>query len=192
MKTKLIAALTLILSLSIAAECLAKVYMTRDEALKAAFPGAESIEKTTVFLSDEQIKRIESLARAKLTSKLYTFYAGVKGGGALGWAVIDTHLLRTTTETVMIVINPDGTMRQAEILAFFEPEDYMPSGKWMALFNDRRIVLGNDSVRVGRGIPNLTGATITTNAMVDAIRRVMAVFEVALAPKADLAGRGRN
>jgi Na+-translocating ferredoxin:NAD+ oxidoreductase RnfG subunit len=154
-----------------------KVYMTKDEALRLAFPNAEQIEKKTVFLSEEQVKKIESIARSKLKSKLYIFYLGKKEGKTLGYAVIDTHLLRTVTETIMVVINPDGTLRQVEILAFFEPPDYMPGDSWINLFRSKTL---NDSLRIGRGIPNITGATITSNAIVEAVRRIMAVFDVAV------------
>jgi hypothetical protein len=154
-----------------------KVYMTRDKALSVTFPGADRIEKKAVFLTEEQVKKIETLAKSELESKLYTFYAGKRGEETLGYAVIDTHVLRTKTETLMIVINPDGTLRQVEILAFFEPDDYMPTANWLNLFQGGPL---NGSLWIGRDIPNITGATITSNSLVKSVRRIMAVFEVAL------------
>jgi Predicted NADH:ubiquinone oxidoreductase, subunit RnfG len=107
------------------------------------------------------------MAKSKLDSRLYTFYIGKKGNSTLGYAVLETHVLRTKTETIMVVINPDGTLRQVEILAFFEPHDYMPGNGWMNLFKDKTL---NGSLWVGRDIPNMTGATITSNAMVQSVR----------------------
>lgn len=166
-----------------------KVYMTRDEALKLAFPGADQIEKKSVFLSRDQVAKIESVAKSKLESKIYIFYVGKKKDMILGFAVIDTHLLRTTTETIMVVINPDGTLRQAEILAFFEPPDYMPGDSWMNLFRSKTL---DDSLRIGRDVPNITGATITSNAMVEAIRRIMAVFDAAVKGNQKVAVEGKK
>ena len=57
----------------------------------------------------------------------------------LGYAIIDTHTLRTKTETVMFVLNPDGSLRQTEVLAFFEPQDYQAGGNWMELFYDKNL-----------------------------------------------------
>jgi hypothetical protein len=170
-------ALSIALTLFMVSPSFSKVYMTRDKALKLAFPDADQIKKNTVFLSEEQTKKIESMAKAKLESRLYIFYVGKKGDKTLGYAALDTHLLRTKTETVMIVINPDGTLRQVEILAFFEPPEYMPSDKWINLFQNETLT---DSLWIGRDVPNITGATITSNAMVQSIRKVMAVFQVAL------------
>jgi FMN-binding domain len=151
------------------------VFMNREEALKTAFPGADKIEKTDLFLNDEQVKEIESLSKSKLDSKLYIVYEGKKGDGTLGFAIIDTHSLRTMTETVMFVMNVDGTLRQAEILAFFEPPEYMAGNNWIALFYGKS---AQDSLRLGKDIPLITGATITSNFLAQAVRRVLAVFRV--------------
>ena len=166
-----------------------KVYMTRDEALKLAFPGADRIEKRHVYLTEEQAKEIETTARTKLESKLYLFYEGKRDGETLGYAVIDTHLLRTVTETIMVVINPDGTLRQVEILAFFEPPDYMPPDSWINLFSKKK---PSDSLQVGRDIPNVTGATITSNSMASSVRRIMAVFQSAALGKNKLAAEVKD
>lgn len=154
----------------------AKVFMKRDEALKTAFPDAEVIEKKQIFLSKDQVSEIESLSMAKLDSRLYVIYEGRRGAQTLGYAIIDTHSLRTKTETVMFVINTDGTLKQAEILAFFEPPEYMAGDKWIELFNAKGI---DDSLKLGKDIPNITGATITSNSLAGSIRRVLAVFSVA-------------
>ena len=172
--------LSVVITLLINFYAISKVYMTRDEALKIAFPDADKIVKKNIFLNSDQVKEIESLAKTKLESKLYVFYEGKKGDETLGYAVIDTHRLRTMTETVIILINPDGTHRMTEILAFFEPPDYKPEDNWIDLFNGKAL---NDSLWMGRDIPNITGATITANALMNSIRRVMAVFNVAVKGK---------
>lgn len=166
----------LLLPLSFAPDTEAKVFMKRDEALKTAFPDADSIEKTKIFLTQEQVDEIESLSKAKLDSRLYVIYEGKRRSESLGYAIIDTHHLRTKSETVMFVINPDGTLRQAEILAFFEPPEYMAGEKWVELFDNKR---AEDSMKLGKDIPNITGATITANSLTSSIRRVLALFSVA-------------
>ena len=76
----------------------------------------------------------------------------------------------------MFVINLDGTLRQTEILAFFEPPDYQPGKNWIELFEGKS---SEDSLKVGKDIPNITGATITANSLAGATRRILAVFKVA-------------
>ncbi|MEW6146287.1 MAG: FMN-binding protein [Thermodesulfobacteriota bacterium] len=151
--------------------------MKRDEALALAFPGADRISKREVILTEEQSREIESLSKSKLSTRLYIIYEGFKGDTSLGYAIIDTHTLRTKTETVMFVINPDGTLRQTEILAFFEPPEYMPGNNWIALFYGKSI---KDPLKPGRDIPNITGATITSDSLSRTTRQVLALAAVVL------------
>lgn len=151
--------------------------MKKDQALHQAFPEAQRIEKIQVFLDPSQVEKIESIAMSELDSKLFIFYTGIKDGETLGYAIIDTHRLRTKTETVMYVISPDGTLAKTEILAFFEPTDYQPGGKWLDLYSKRRL---DDSLRIGRDIPNITGATITSHAFAKSVRRILAIYEIAI------------
>lgn len=154
--------------------------MTREEALKHVFSDADNVVKRNIFLDKKQVEKIESIAKTKLHSKLYVFYEGKKGNETLGYAVIDTHHLRTKTETVIIVINPDGTLKLTEILAFFEPSEYMPSENWIELYQNKPL---DDSLWLGRGIPNITGATITSNALLKSIRSILAIYQVAVEGK---------
>jgi predicted DNA-binding protein (MmcQ/YjbR family) len=167
----------IVLSYSLA---FSKVFMTRGEALKNVFPDADNILKRNIFLSKDQVEKIESLSKTKLYSRLFVFYEGKKGNETLGYAVIDTHQLRSKTETIIVAINPDGTLKLTEILAFFEPSEYMPSKSWLGLYQDKPL---DDSLWLGRGVPNITGATITSNALMKSIRSILAVYHVAVKDK---------
>lgn len=155
----------------------AEVFMKREEALNSAFPEAESIKKVNVFLTEDQVKEIEALSKTKLDSRFYVIYEGKRGDETLGYAIIDTHMLRTQSETVMFVINTDGTLRYAEVLAFFEPPDYIAGDKWMNLFDNKGI--DTHPLRLGNDIPNMSGATITAVALTNSVRRLLGVFKVA-------------
>jgi len=151
--------------------------MTRDEALETAFPGTSSVEKVDIFLNENQARKIEKLSKAKLDSKIYIFYKFSNGDDTLGYAVLNTHLLRTKSETVMYVIGSDGRLINAEILAFFEPSEYMQSEKWLMLFENQNL---DNELRIDRAVPNITGATITSHAFTESVRKVLAIFKVAV------------
>ena len=183
MSAKILVLITFVFFLHDAGDASAKVLLTKGKALELAFPEAEEIEKRHVFLTERQAESVRKMAKAEVNSRLYTFYIAKSGGKETGCAVIDTHTLRTLTETVMFVINPDGTLRHAEILAFFEPTDYMPNGKWINLFPEKTKM---DGMKVGKGIPNITGATISASSFSKATRRVLAVYKVTFGIPADL------
>jgi Na+-translocating ferredoxin:NAD+ oxidoreductase RnfG subunit len=155
----------------------AQVLLTRDEALKQVFPSAKSIERKTVFLTDEQVKQIEIKGKAKVDSKVLTYYVGISDSGTLGYAFFETHTVRTMPATYLVVIAPDGSLRHVEILAFYEPEDYLPSKKWLNQFS--RKTLDND-LWLKRGIRNISGATLSAQAIVDGTRRILATYQIAV------------
>jgi hypothetical protein len=80
----------------------------------------------------------------------------------------------------MVVINPDSTVRYAEILAFYEPLDYLPAPNWLELFRSKPL---KDNLWPRRDIHNITGATLTVQALTQGVRKMLAIFQVAV-PKA--------
>ncbi|HYR47010.1 MAG TPA: FMN-binding protein, partial [Thermoanaerobaculia bacterium] len=99
-------------------------------------------------------------------------YVGHGGAAILGTAYFDTHMVRTQTETLCITVLPDGSAGAVEVVAFHEPEDYLPRGKWLKLFEKKKL---DDELAVGRGLAHVTGATLTTRAIAEAVRRVLAI-----------------
>ena len=154
-----------------AGELGAGVYKTQKQALAEAFPGG--FEQRTVFLTDAQVQEVEKRARAKVESKIITFYTGRDAdGNAAGAAYFDTHIVRTTTETVLVVLNPEGAIRRVEILAFYEPEDYKVRQGWLDRMEDKD---SDDEMAVGRDLVRVTGATLTVQALAATVRWVLAL-----------------
>lgn len=153
----------------------AKVYFTKDEALKQAFPGAATIERFTLFFEEEDVKRIQELSKAKVESKIFNYYTAKEGSRIIGYAVFESHIVRTKPEVFMAVITPRGEVERIEILAFYEPEEYLPPKRWLDLFKGKRL---DDQLRVRRGISAVSGATMTVEGLTREIRKVLAVFEL--------------
>jgi hypothetical protein len=156
----------------------AKVFYAKDEAIKAAFPEADAIEKQTFFLTDDQKKQIEILARTPLDSKLVTIYIGKRGQKLLGYAMIDVHTVRTMPEAIMVVLSPEGRVASTLVLAFYEPLDYLPNERWLKQFD--QVSLTPD-LRVGGRIAGITGATLTARAMTESVRKVLSLYQALIA-----------
>ena len=151
-----------------------RVLMQIDEALRLAFPDCE-VERTTVYLTEEQSRRASELSGRKLPGAIVYPYVATRDGVHVGTAYVDTHRVRTMRESVMIVVAPDQRVRRIEVLAFAEPEDYLASGRWYAQFVGKRL---DDELNLKRGIRGITGATLTAKATTDSVRRVLAVHQV--------------
>jgi hypothetical protein len=104
----------------------AKVFYARDEAIKLAFPDAERVEVRDLFLTPEQREAIAARATCTLDSDWLTVYVGYRGGAIDGYAIFDTHTVRTLPETFLFVLSPQGAVTATHLLAFHEPLEYSP------------------------------------------------------------------
>ena len=153
----------------------AKVFLTQEEALRLAFPGAR-VERRTAFLTEAQQKEARRLSgEEELPSALAAYYVGTKDGRILGTAYFDTHTVRTMPETIMVVVDPSGAIARIEVLSFSEPEEYLPRSHWYEQFHGRPL---DDELSLKRGIHPVGGATLTARATTDAARRVLALDRV--------------
>lgn len=153
------------------------MFYARDEAMTLAFPEADRVETRDFFLKDDQRETIEKLAKSQLESDLLTVYVGHRNGSVSGYAILDTHVVRTLPEAFMIVLSPDGEVTAMHVLAFYEPTEYMPSERWLSQFTGKGDV---KDLRVGRGIAAMTGSTLTSHAVAGAVRRALAIYDVLL------------
>lgn len=167
------------LLLLISGLCEAKVLMNQEEALRLIFPARVTVDRKTLFLKPEQIQRIQKMAKSKLESEMINYYVGKTSSGITGYAFFETHVVRTMPETFMVALNPQGGLNFVELLAFHEPEDYQPPKKWLGLFQKKEL---NDELWLKRGIRNIAGATLTAQAVTDGIRRILAIYQVAVKP----------
>lgn len=152
----------------------AKSFQTQQQALTSTFT-SQHIERKTLFLNSEQVTRIEQLARAKIISRIVSYYVSCDAAGATRIAFFDRQIVRDMPVSFMVVVKPSGEIDRVEILSFEEPADYLPPLRWLQLY--RSHVLNSD-LMIGRLIPHITGASLTSQAMNDGIRRTLATFEV--------------
>lgn len=156
----------------------AKVFLKQDQALKLAFGENARVERKTVYLTETQMARVREVAgkSVKVPSAMVTTYDGhAPSGEWVGTAYFESHRVRTLPETVMIVVSVDGTVSRVEILAFTEPEEYKPKDAWLDQFRglplDRELALR-------RGVHGITGATLSAEAITEAVRRTLAIHAI--------------
>jgi hypothetical protein len=154
----------------------AKAFLTQPQALSLAFP-AGGVQRKTVFLKPEQVAQIEALAHAKMDTRIVSFYVSRGPSGVQGVAFFDRRVVRTLPIVYMAVLRPSGAVERVEVMDFEEPDDYLPSAKWLALFRGKPL---SDDLAVGRVIPHITGASLTSQAMNDGLRLIMATYQIAV------------
>jgi len=153
----------------------AKVLLSQKEALALAFPDGIKVERRTAFLTDSQASEVEMEAGSPLGSKVWTYYVGTSSKGAVGTAYFESHKVRTMNETFMVVVDPEASVRFIEILSFAEPDEYLAPKPWLKQFAGKPLT---EELMLRRGLRNITGASITSEAVTRGVRRVLAVHRI--------------
>ncbi|MFP6656041.1 MAG: hypothetical protein VCB25_10475 [Myxococcota bacterium] len=157
----------------------AKVFASQQQALAEAFPDATRIERRTHLVREKDAAKIAAMIHAEIDSKIIVIHTAYQADALLGYAHIDVHNVRTKPEALMIVLRPDGSVRSVRMLAFHEPLDYLPAGRWYDQFIGKT---GSDGFRVGGDLHGVVGATLSARAAADGVRRMIAYWEVLLRP----------
>ncbi len=153
----------------------AEVYLSQEEALKVAFPENTEVEHKTYILDHELKLKIEKLAQAPQESSLVGFYIGKIEDQILGYAAIESVLVRTHYQTYMVVLSADGRIEKTVILAFYEPAEYITPAKWLLQFNN---LTDPTTAKVGDNIAGIVGSTLSSNSIAAGVRRIAAQFKV--------------
>lgn len=148
-----------------------EVILSETVALARAF-GSGRVERRSLYLTPEQVAAVEKQARSKLPSAVVTVFESRAEGSVSGRGFLDTHTVRTMPETVLTVIEPDGRLRMALVLQFGEPPDYLPRDGWLKTLEGKPL---DDELWPGRGVRRVTGATLTVQALTEAVRRSLAI-----------------
>lgn len=151
--------------------------LTQDEALRLAFPDPAVIERHTAFLKPAELEAARAAAGsdADIAQSVVTYYVARQNGTPVGVAYFDGHRVRSQPEVLMVILAPDGRVRQIEVLKFDEPPEYRAPEGWLAQFKGKDLAAG---LSLKGGIANMTGATLTSQAIVRASRRVLALHDV--------------
>lgn len=142
---------------------------TPEEALALAFPGCR-IERHTEYLTRDEAKHVEELARAELEGRVVRPYVATRDGKLVGTAYLDLHRVRTKNELLLLVVSPEARLERIEVLSFAEPEEYRPKAAFYAQFKGKR---AGDELVVGRDVRGVAGATLSAEATSAAARRVL-------------------
>jgi hypothetical protein len=160
--------------LSLSFSCAVFAQITREQALAAVYPGAE-IQAARIFLTDAQRREARNLSGVDVPNSLIARYVAMRDGRVVGRAYVDTHVVRTKNESLLICLDELGSVKRIEVTAFLEPPEYQGSRPWYDQYNGKTL---NDDLRLHRAIRPIAGASLTAKATTDAARRVIAIDRV--------------
>ena len=159
--------------------CFATIYYSKSEAMELAFGAGATIESLSLFPDEAQVTKIEQEAKIKLESGLFTFYVGKNQDKIIGYGAIETSTVRTKPETLMIVLTPEGELRNVYTLAFHEPSEYEPPQAWYEKLYKKPLA----NMDFNKGVDGISGATLSTRTALASIRKVMMIYQIMIKNK---------
>lgn len=156
---------------------MAKTFPSIDEVIRAAYPAGTTATKKNLILNKKQFSQIQQKAKAKVDTKVYRYYTLSNKGETIGYAVLGFRKVRTKKATVLYGFDMNGTLKFTEIMAFSEPPEYIPSSIWMGQLQNKS---ANETLRIGKDIPTISGATLSARTLADGARVARAIYEIVL------------
>ncbi|RMG43675.1 MAG: FMN-binding protein [Acidobacteria bacterium] len=157
------------------------------EALRRLFPKPVRIEERTLLIDDSTAAAIAERGGGEPPSRIATCFVAHAGAEKttppLGYACLDTHVVRTLPETLLIAFDRDVTLLRIDVLTFDEPADYRPRRAFLDQFEGRG---REERLDLRRNIRAISGATLSSRAVTEASNRVRVLIERLL-----LGGEGR-
>jgi hypothetical protein len=161
-------------ALSVAAPAQAMVYMSTEDAQKL-MAGDTTLTPVPVILTPDQAAAIEKDSGVKVFAGSLRAWKAADGG----WFFVDAVIGKHDLITYAVTLDPAGKVRQVEILEYREAYGGdVRNPRWRAQFNGKQ---HGDTVRIGEGIQNISGATLSCEHVTDGIRRLLATYAIALA-----------
>lgn len=152
----------------------AGVFYSKNEAMELAFGKDAQVEVQSLFPDEQQTADIEKLAKIKLGTGMLSFYVGKQQDKIIGYAAIESITVRTKPETLLIVLTPEGELRNITTLAFHEPPEYQPPERWFEQLYKKPL----GEMQFNKGVDGIAGATLSTRADLDSVRKILAIFQV--------------
>ena len=147
---------------------LAVDYMNAEQAQKLMFAQADAFEMREIPL-DAAISQQLAAAGVKPQAPRLQVRLARQGGALLGYFLVDEVIGKFERITYAVGINPDGSVRQIEVLTYRESHGHeIRLTAWRKQFVGKT---ASSPLQVGEDIANISGATLSCTHVTEGIRR---------------------
>ncbi len=153
-----------------------KVFLNTEQALKLLFKNSTEVVKETHTLTSEQTVFLQKSLGYLPNKKNYTFYLGKTNQKIDGYALIDDEIGKTEPITFVTKINLDGKLEQVEIMIYRETHGHeVTQSRFLNQFKGKQL---SNELRINKDIKYITGATLSSNALVKGTRRALTLWQL--------------
>jgi hypothetical protein len=148
-------------------------YLTLEQAQAAIFPGAQ-LTASPVTLTREQMAAIEKKSGVNVRKPEVQLWKSSDGG----YFIVDEVVGKHEFFTIAVGLNPDSSVRQIEIMDYKETYGYeVRNEAWRKQFTGKTSAA---PLKLTDDIKNISGATLSCRHVTDAVKRLLATYDIAL------------
>lgn len=174
--------LALIAALGLGRPALATQYFTLEKVQRSLFPDADSFTAQPVRLTDEQKDFVEDYAKVSLRAEEQPVWRVEAKGTLVGWLVMDEVYGKHEFITYAVGLDADGRVKGMEIMDYRETHGgEVRNPEWRAQLTGKRY---GDALKMDEDIDNISGATLSVKHITEGVRRILAIYQTALKPRA--------
>ena len=148
-------------------------YLSAEQARGAMFPGA-AFAAVPLTLTAEQAKAVAKQSGVHLRSPDVRVWRASTGG----WFFVDEVLGKHEFITYAVGLDAAGSVVGVEILTYRESYgDQVRNPAWRAKFTGKT---ARSPLKLDEDIPNISGATLSSRHVMEGVKRILAIHELAL------------
>ena len=153
----------------------AKLLINPFDAIHANYGKDVKVAKKNILLTIAKADVVHKQAQMKKGSKIFRTFTISKDDKNIAYAILISRPVRTKDAAILYMISPQGVIENVEVVAFNEPPEFTPSRQYIDQFKGKT---NQDTLRVGKDIPTVTGATMGARNVTDGARLALAVFDM--------------
>ena len=153
-------------------------YLSIEQAQTALFAEASAFVPQIITLSDQQRDDIKERAGVRQRNTTQQAWRAQRDGETLGWLVVDEVIGKHEFITYAAAISPAGSVLGIEIMSYRETHGgQIRDASWRDEFKGKNL---EDPLKLGKDIPNISGATLSCRNVVDGVRRLLVIHAMVL------------
>ena len=152
-------------------------YLNVGEAQKILFSEADRFEQKKVELTSEQLDKIKELSGVRQRNDKPQIWLAYKKKKLLGWFVVDEVIGKHEFITYAAGLSTDGKVKGIEVMSYRETHGgQVRNADWRKHFEGKTL---NDPFKLDEDVPNISGATLSCRNLLDGVKRLLALQQVA-------------
>jgi len=153
-------------------------YLSIEQAQAALYPQSSKFTENFIELNSEQKQQIEEISDVRQRWKQQKVWNAYKNDEFLGWFIIDKVIGKHEFITYATAISSEGHVLSIEIMDYRETYGgQVNEASWKQNFKG---VNKTSPLELEEDIPNISGATLSCRNVTNGVKRLLALYEVAL------------